>query len=114
MKHCGNSNDLRKQTSTPFAPSMSISTQLKDCKVVLEDISLSCGAAKLQMLDQSQDKIRTTDSHHTAEGDFLKNLCLKTPDMPTLPILAGDSRFSSLILPPTRLLTIINKLPISL
>ena len=79
MKHCGNSTDLQKQTATPFVPSMSISTHLKDCKVVLEDISFSCGAAKLQMLDLSQDKTHMTDSHHTAESDFLKNLCLKTP-----------------------------------
>ena len=57
---------------------MSISTQLKDCKVVIiEDIS-SCGAAKLQMLDLSQDKTNTTDSHHTTESDFLKNLSLET------------------------------------
>ena len=79
MKHCGNSTDLQKQTATPFVPSMSISTHLKDCKVVLEDISFSCGAAKLQMLDLSQDKTHMTDSHHTTESDFLKNLCLKTP-----------------------------------
>ena len=58
---------------------MSISTHLKDCKVVLEDISFSCGAAKLQMLDLSQDKTHMTDSHHATESDFLKNLCLKTP-----------------------------------
>ena len=58
---------------------MSISTHLKDCKVVLKDNSFSCGAAKLQMLDPSQDKTHTTDSHHTTESDFLKNLCLKTP-----------------------------------
>ena len=31
------------------------------------------------MLDLSQDKTHTTDSHHTTESDFLKNLCLKTP-----------------------------------
>ena len=78
-KHCGNSTDLEKQTATPFVPSVSISTQLKDCRVVLEDISFSCGAVKLQMLDLSQDKTHTTDSHHTTESDFLKNLCLKTP-----------------------------------
>ena len=58
---------------------MSISTQLKDCRLVLQDISFSCGAAKLQILDLSQDKTHTTDSHHTTEIDFIKNLCLKTP-----------------------------------
>ena len=78
-KHYGNSTDLQKQTATPFVPSVPFSTQLKDCKVVLEDISSSCGAAKLQMLDLSQDKTRTTDSYNTTESDFLKNLCLKTP-----------------------------------
>ena len=76
-KHCGNSTNFEKETATPFVPNVSISTQLKDCRVVLEDISFSCGAAKLQMLDLSQDKTHTTDSHHTTESDFLKNLCLK-------------------------------------
>ena len=57
---------------------MSISTQLKDCKVVLEDISFSCGAAKLQMLDLSQDKTHMTDSENISENNFI-NLCLKTP-----------------------------------
>ena len=42
-------------------------------------MSFSCGAVKLQMLDLNQDKTHTTDSHHTTEIDFLKNLCLKTP-----------------------------------
>ena len=78
-KHCGNSTDLQKQTPTPLVPSVPFSTQLKDCKVVLEDISFSRGAAKLQMLDLSQDKTHTTDSQNTTENDFLKNLCLKTP-----------------------------------
>ena len=58
---------------------MSISTHLKDCKVVLEDICFPCGAAKLQMRGLSQDKTHMTDSHYTTESDFLKNLCLKTP-----------------------------------
>ena len=78
-KHCGNSTDFEKQTATPFVPNVSISTQLKDCRVVLEDISFWCGAAKLPMLDLIQDKTHRTDSHHTTESDFLKNLCLKTP-----------------------------------
>ena len=72
-KHCRNSTDFEKQTATPFLPSVSISTQLNDFRIVLEDISFSCGAAKLQMLDLSQDKT------HTTENDFLKNLCFKTP-----------------------------------
>ena len=76
-KHCRNSTDFEKQTATPFLPSVSISTQLNDFRIVLEDISFSCGAAKLQMLDLSQDKTHMTDSHHTTES--VKNLCLKTP-----------------------------------
>ena len=40
---------------------------------------MSCGAAKLQMLDHIQDETQRTDSHHTTESNFLKNLCLKTP-----------------------------------
>ena len=64
-KQCGNSTDFKKQAAAPFVPSVSISTQLKDCRVVLEDISFSRGAAKLQMLDPSQDKTHMTDSHHT-------------------------------------------------
>ena len=78
-KHCANSTNLQKQTATSFVPSVPFSTQLKDCKVALEDISFSCGTAKLQMLDLSQDKTHTTDSDNTTENDFLKNLCLKTP-----------------------------------
>ena len=40
---------------------------------------MSCGAAKLQMLDPTQDETHMTDSHHATESNFLKNLCLKTP-----------------------------------
>ena len=79
LKHCGNSTDLQKQTATPFIFTVSISTQMEDCKIVLKYISLSCGAVKLHILDLSQDKTHTTNSHHTTESDFLKNLCLKTP-----------------------------------
>ena len=46
---------------------------------VLEDNSLSCGAAKLQIMDLIQGKTQMVDSHHTTESNFLKNLCLKTP-----------------------------------
>ena len=53
--------------------------------VVLENNSLSCGAAKLQMMDLIQDKTQMVDSHHTTESNFLKTLCLKAP------IAWGDS-----------------------
>ena len=81
LKHCGNSTDFEKQTATPFIPSssMSSSSQLKDCRVVLEDNFFSCGAAKLQILDSSLHKTNVTDSHHTTESDFFKNLCLNSP-----------------------------------
>ena len=72
-KHCGNSTDLEKQTVTPFVPSVSISTQLKDCSVVLQDISFSCGAAKLQMLGLSQDK-----THMMIQITQLKVIFLRT------------------------------------
>ena len=39
---------------------------------------MTCGAAKLHMLDLIQDKTHTIDSHHTTESNFLKNSCLKT------------------------------------
>ena len=45
-KHCKNSNDLKNPTATPIICSVSIPTQVRDYKVVLEDVSLSCGAAK--------------------------------------------------------------------
>ena len=72
-KYCGNSTDLEKQTVTPFVPSVSISTQLKDCSVVLQDISFSCGAAKLQMLGLSQDK-----THMMIQITQLKVIFLRT------------------------------------
>ena len=78
MNHCENSNNLINPTATAI-PSVSIPTHVKSCKVVLEDISLPCGAAKLQMPYRIKDKTHMTDSHHTTESNFLKNLCLKTP-----------------------------------
>ena len=77
--HCENSNDLINPTANPIISSVSFPTQVRDSKVVLEDISLFCGAAKLQILDLIQDKTHTIDSHHITESNFLKNLCLKTP-----------------------------------
>ena len=72
--HCEISNDLINPTATPIISSVSIPTRVRDCKVVLEEISLPCGATKLQMLDLIQGKTHTIDSHHTTESNFLKNL----------------------------------------
>ena len=54
--HCEISNDLINPTATAIISSVPIPTQVRDCKVVLEDISLSCVATKLRMLDLIQDK----------------------------------------------------------
>ena len=78
-KQCENSNDLKNLTAAPVVSSVSIRTEVRNCKVVLEDICLSCSAAKFQMLDHIQDETCTTDSHHTSESNFFKNLCLKRP-----------------------------------
>ena len=72
-KHCENSNDLKNSTAAPIIPSTSIPMQIRDCKVVLEDISWSCGAAKLQMLDPIQDE--TTRLIHITQ---LTAISLKT------------------------------------
>ena len=72
-------NRFGKTNSYSFRPQHVTLDSAEDCKVVLEDISFSWCAAKLQMLHLSKDKTHTTDSHHTTESDFLKNLCLETP-----------------------------------
>ena len=69
----------RKFNSCSYSSFCVKSNSVKILKVVLEDISLSCGAAKLQMLDPIHDETHTTDLHCTTESNFLKNLCLKTP-----------------------------------
>lgn len=69
-EHCDNSTDFKKQAATPFISSLSILTQLKDCMVVLEDISFSCGASKLQILDLIHDKTHMTDLHHKLKVIF--------------------------------------------
>ena len=52
---------------------------MKDCKVVLEDISSSCDAVKLKMLNTGQENTRTTSSHLIKEERLLEGLSVKTP-----------------------------------
>ena len=58
---------------------MSTAAHVKDCKVVLEDISSSCDAVKLKMLNTSQENTHTTSSHLTKEEGLLEGSSVKTP-----------------------------------
>ena len=72
--------DLSK--SIPTSSKLVVSTtaaHVKDCKVVLEDISSSCDAVKLKMLNTSQENTHTTSSHLTKEERLLEGLSVKTP-----------------------------------
>ena len=67
-KLCG---DLNKSVSTSSNSIVSTAALVKDCKVVLEDIS-SCDAVKLKMLNTSQENTHTTSSHLTKEKRLLE------------------------------------------
>ena len=58
---------------------MSTAVHVKDCKVVLEDISSSHDAVKLKMLNTSQENTHTTSSHLIKEERLLKGPSVKTP-----------------------------------
>ena len=74
-KLCG---DLNKSISTSSKSNVSTAALVKDCKVVLEDIS-SCDAVKLKMLNTSQENTHTTSSHLTKEKKLLEGFSMKTP-----------------------------------
>ena len=50
---------------------------LKNCKVVIEDIS-SCDTVKLKMLNTSQENTYRTSSHLTKEKKLLEGFSVKT------------------------------------
>ena len=56
---------------------MSTAALVKDCKVVLEDIS-SCDAVKLKMLITCQENTHTASSHVTKEKKLLEGFSVKT------------------------------------
>ena len=76
LKLCG---DLNKSIPTFSKSVVSTATHVKDCKVVLEDISSSRDAVKLKMLNTSQENTHTTSSHLTKEERLLEGLSVKTP-----------------------------------
>ena len=75
-KLCG---DLNKPISTSSKTVLSAAVHVKDCKVVLEDISFSRDAVKLKMPNTSQENTHTTSSHLIKEERFLEGLSMKTP-----------------------------------
>ena len=75
-KLCG---DLNKPISTSSQSVLSTAVHVKDCKVVLEDISSSRDAVKLKMLNTSQENTHTTSSHLIKEERLLEDLSVKTP-----------------------------------
>ena len=76
-KLCGDLN-LNKSISTSSKSNVSTAALVKDCEVVLEDIS-SCDAVKLKMLNTSQENTHTTSSHLTKEKKLLEGFSMKTP-----------------------------------
>ena len=74
-KPCG---DLSKSISTSSKSSVSTDALVKDCKVVLEDIT-SCDAVKLKMLNASKENTHTTSSHLTKVERLLEVLSMNTP-----------------------------------
>ena len=74
-KPCG---DLSKSISTSSKSSVSTDALVKDCKVVLEDIT-SCDAVKLKMLNASKENTHTTSSHLTKVERLLEVLSMNIP-----------------------------------
>ena len=68
LKLCG---DLNKWISTSSKSTVSTAAPVKDCKVVLEDVS-SCDVVKIKMLNTSQENTHTTSSHLTKEKRLLE------------------------------------------
>ena len=75
-KLCG---DLNKSISTSSKSVLSTAVHVKDCRVVLEDISSSRDAVKLKMLNTSQENTHTTSSRLIKEERLLESLSVKTP-----------------------------------
>ena len=73
-KPCG---DLSKLISTSSKSNVSTAALVKDCKVVLEDVS-SCDAVRFKMLNTCQENTHTTSSHLTKEK-ILEGFSVKTP-----------------------------------
>ena len=73
---CG---DLNKSISTSSKSVLSTAVHVKDCKVVLEDISSSRDAVKLKMLNTSQENTHTASSHLIKEERLVEGLNVKTP-----------------------------------
>ena len=58
---------------------MTATAHVKDCQVVLENISSSCDTVNLKMLSTSQENTYTASLHLTKEERLLEGLSMKTP-----------------------------------
>ena len=76
LKLCG---DLNNPISTSSKSVLFTAVHVKDCKVVLEDISSSRDAVKLKMLNTSRENTHTTSSLLIKEERLLEDLSVKTP-----------------------------------
>ena len=92
-KLCG---DLNKSISTSSKSVLPTAVHVKDCKVVLEDISSSRDAVKLKMLNTSQENTHTTSSHLIKEERLLEGLSVKTPIAWGKANEANDERWAQL------------------
>ena len=70
---------LYKSISTSSKSVVTATAHVKDCQVVLENISSSCDTVNLKMLSTSQENTYTASLHLTKEERLLEGLSMKTP-----------------------------------
>ena len=75
-KRCDN---FYKSISTSSKSVVTTTAHVKDCQVVLENISSSCDTVKLKMLSTSQENTYTASLLLTKEERLLEGLSMKTP-----------------------------------
>ena len=75
---CGNLNNFCYKTALQSTPEAT-SSEVKSCKVLLENIFSFCDAGKLMMLRSGQEKTHNTCAHHTNEEILLSHMQVKPP-----------------------------------
>ena len=78
LDHCGD-HTAKLIVNGPAPPKDPPDPRTKCCKVVLEDVSYRCVAAKPKTLNASPDNNHSTHSRHIKERDILDNMERKRP-----------------------------------